>query len=152
MAIHLCGLPGSIGWAVHSLLGLAPGGVCRAVRIAPHAGALLPHRFTLTCDRSPGPSAVSLCCTVRQVAPTWLSPASCPAESRLSSTQSMLNRGHPFDSPSAVSLRLLFDDNDGPVLPLRIRENLSVARKEFLKALLLVVDAEPEDLCHLRGC
>ena len=64
----------------------------------------------------------------------------------------MLNRGHPFDSPSAVSLRLLFDDNDGPVPPLRIRENLGVARKEFLKALLLVVDAEPKDFCHLRGC
>src|SRR5829696_1653867 len=45
------------------LLGLAPGGVCRAARVAPDAGALLPHRFTLTCDRSPGPSAVSLCCT-----------------------------------------------------------------------------------------
>ena len=30
------------------LLGLAPGGVCRASRVAPAAGALLPHRFTLT--------------------------------------------------------------------------------------------------------
>ena len=40
------------------LLGLAPGGVCRAARVAPDAGALLPHRFTLTCGRSPGPSAV----------------------------------------------------------------------------------------------
>ena len=45
------------------LLGLAPDGVCRAARVAPDAGALLPHRFTLTCGRSPGPSAVSLCCT-----------------------------------------------------------------------------------------
>ncbi len=27
---------------------LAPGGVCRAVRVTPDAGALLPHRFTLT--------------------------------------------------------------------------------------------------------
>jgi hypothetical protein len=32
----------------NALLGLAPGGVCRASRVAPAAGALLPHRFTLT--------------------------------------------------------------------------------------------------------
>src|SRR5689334_19647357 len=31
------------------LSGLAPGGVCRAARVTPGAGALLPHRFTLTC-------------------------------------------------------------------------------------------------------
>ena len=37
-------------------LGLAPGGVYRAARVAPGAGALLPHRFTLACAR--GPSAV----------------------------------------------------------------------------------------------
>jgi hypothetical protein len=38
--------------------GLAPGGVYRAARVTPGAGALLPHRFTLACaDRSP-PSAV----------------------------------------------------------------------------------------------
>ena len=30
-----------------ALLGLAPGGVCRASRVASAAGALLPHRFTL---------------------------------------------------------------------------------------------------------
>ena len=29
------------------LLDLAPGGVCRAARVTPNAGALLPHRFTL---------------------------------------------------------------------------------------------------------
>ena len=40
---------GSDGRAVLSLLGLAPGGVCRAARVTPGAGALLPHRFTLTC-------------------------------------------------------------------------------------------------------
>jgi hypothetical protein len=34
--------------AADVLLGLAPGGVCRANRVAPAAGALLPHRFTLT--------------------------------------------------------------------------------------------------------
>ena len=66
VAIHLCGLPegcpatcvvGRTGRPC-PLLGLAPGGVYRAARVAPNAGALLPHRFTLTCDRSPGPSAV----------------------------------------------------------------------------------------------
>ena len=30
-----------------SLFGLAPGGVYRAARVTPGAGALLPHRFTL---------------------------------------------------------------------------------------------------------
>ena len=108
VAIHLCGLPEGAGdrrtGRPCPLLGLAPGGVCRAARVAPDAGALLPHRFTLTCDRSPGPSAVSLCCTVRQVTPTWLSPAPCPVESRLSSTRSRAPcRGHPADSPSADS-------------------------------------------------
>jgi hypothetical protein len=60
----------------------------------PHAGALLPHRFTLTCDR-PGGRAhrrSALCCTVRQVAPTWLSPARCSVEPRLSSTRSPIAR------------------------------------------------------------
>ncbi len=67
------------------LLCLAPSGVCRAVAVTCRAGALLPHRCTLTCDQSLDPSAVSLCCTVREVAPTWLSPALCSVESRLSS-------------------------------------------------------------------
>ena len=30
------------------LFGLAPGGVCLAKRVTPPAGALFPHRFTLT--------------------------------------------------------------------------------------------------------
>jgi hypothetical protein len=40
---------------------LAPGGVCLAARVTPGAGALLPHRFTLTCGGRPEdvrPSAV----------------------------------------------------------------------------------------------
>jgi len=38
------------GWTSRPspLLDLAPSGVYRAVRVASHAGALLPHRFTLT--------------------------------------------------------------------------------------------------------
>jgi hypothetical protein len=93
VAIHLCGLPEgyltteAAWWTSRPspLLGLAPNGVYRAVPVARHAGALLPHRCTLTCERLPVPSAVSLCCTVREVTPTWLAPAFCSAESRLSS-------------------------------------------------------------------
>src|SRR5437870_7243988 len=53
--------------------GLAPGGVCRAARVAPGAGALLPHRFTLACaDRSPGPpSAVSFLLHFPAGHPDW---------------------------------------------------------------------------------
>src|SRR5690606_25146515 len=62
VTIHLCGLPvgcsGERAGRSHPRLGLAPGGVCRAARVAPGAGALLPHRFTLTCARRTGPSAV----------------------------------------------------------------------------------------------
>jgi len=64
VAIHLCGLPGEIDRAGPPTLGLAPGGGCRAAGVAPDAGALLPHPFTLTCAvrraRRPGvpPSAV----------------------------------------------------------------------------------------------
>ena len=49
MAIHLCGLPGSVcGRDTLSLHGLAPGGVYLATPVAWGAGALLPHLFTLT--------------------------------------------------------------------------------------------------------
>lgn len=72
VTIHLCGLPEGVqlpGRTSRSrpLLGLAPGGVYRADDVTVAAGALLPHRFTLTCDqiavKRAGPSAVSLCCT-----------------------------------------------------------------------------------------
>ena len=70
------------------LLGLAPDGVYRAVGVTPGAGALLPHRFTLACDRKRSIGGLLSVALSRQVAPTWLSPASCPVESRLSSTRS----------------------------------------------------------------
>ena len=77
VAIHLCGLPGD-GSSCEvpdgppvPLLGLAPSGVCRAARVTPDAGALLPHRFTLTCA---GPEARHrrsvLCGTFLRVTPT----------------------------------------------------------------------------------
>ena len=40
------------------LLGLAPGGVCRATAVSGARGGLLPHRFTLTCAAQVPPSAV----------------------------------------------------------------------------------------------
>ena len=83
------GLPGVVGRAVLPLLGLAPGGACRATRVTPGAGALLPHRFTLTCApvaRRHRRSA--LCCAVLRVAPTGGYPAPCPVESGRSSNQS----------------------------------------------------------------
>ena len=39
-----------IGRVTHSLLGLAPGGVCRAGPVARPAGGLLHHRFTFACE------------------------------------------------------------------------------------------------------
>ena len=61
---------------------LAPGGVYRATSIAQGAGALLPHRFTLTCARLPEPSAV---CSL------W----HCPARHRDSRFVSTLPCGAP---------------------------------------------------------
>jgi hypothetical protein len=50
---------------------LAPGGVYRADRVTPAAGALLPHRFTLTCAHPGARHRRSvLCGTFLQVAPT----------------------------------------------------------------------------------
>ncbi|MEN9803259.1 MAG: hypothetical protein RIS41_106 [Actinomycetota bacterium] len=59
VTIHLCGPPeecsGCPERASHSspLLDLASSGVCRAEQVAPFAGALLPHRFTLACAGFP---------------------------------------------------------------------------------------------------
>jgi len=90
VTIHLCGLPeGCHCWrADHSfpLHGLASSGVYLATRVASHAGALLPHRFTLTCDRFRSIGGLLSVALFRQVAPTWLAPALCPVKSRLSSS------------------------------------------------------------------
>jgi len=75
VTIHLCGLPGSVsGRAALSLFGLAPDGVCLAGQVTPAAGALLPHRFTLTCARSQGagPSAVCFLWHFPAGRPDWL--------------------------------------------------------------------------------
>ena len=97
VAIHLgrqlpavsSGLPGINGRAALSLLGLAPGGVYRAVRVTPDAGALLPHRFTLTCAHTLRSRVrhrrSAFCCTFLRVTPTGCYPAPCPVESGRSS-------------------------------------------------------------------
>ena len=90
--------------------GLAPGGVCRAIPVTRDAGALLPHRFTLTCARPVAPAGHRrsvLCGTFRQVTLPGRWPAPCPVEPRPSSTRSgrrTPSRGHPADSPSPVHL------------------------------------------------
>jgi len=100
VTIHLCGPPedtepGLRGGPPVSSFGLAPSGVYLAIQIAPNAGALLPHRFTITCDRLPGPSAVyslwhfpagypdwPLASTLTFGAPTFLDPVSNPTRPR----------------------------------------------------------------------
>ena len=77
------GLPGGVyGRAVLPLRGLAPGGVCRATRVAPGAGALLPHRFTLTCAgplrRPVPPSAVCSLWHFPAGRPDWVLPSTVP--------------------------------------------------------------------------
>ncbi|KLR62662.1 hypothetical protein IMCC26207_102156 [Actinobacteria bacterium IMCC26207] len=63
VTIHLCGLPVAAAAPPEGitladelpepLLDLAPGGGYQAAEIAPDAGALLPHRFTLACSQQP---------------------------------------------------------------------------------------------------
>ena len=77
------GLPGGVcGRAVLLLSGLAPGGVCRAARVAPGAGALLPHRFTLACAgplrRPVPPSAVCSLWHFPAGRPDWVLPSTVP--------------------------------------------------------------------------
>ena len=96
MTIHLCSRPGSVDERTAlSLRDLAPGGVCRAIPVTGNAGALLPHRFTLTGETSP-PAVCSLWHFPASHL-DWREPAPCPAEPRLSSAPK--DRGHPVGSP-----------------------------------------------------
>src|SRR3954463_15054312 len=67
---HSGGPPSNVraSGASTELLDLAPGGVCRAGRVAPVAGGLLLHRFTLTPLVETGGAVCSL----------WHFPAGCP--------------------------------------------------------------------------
>ena len=104
MAIHLCGLPEGCsrrsGRAAHAFCST----LLRVGFAEPPGSLRTLVRSYRTVSPLPPSAAVSLCCTVRQVTPTWLSPAPCPMESRLSSTRSLPCRGHPADSPSALRL------------------------------------------------
>jgi len=59
-------LPGTRRAASSSLSGVAPRGACRAASVTGDAGALLPHRFTLTRPKTGGLFSVALC---RRVSP-----------------------------------------------------------------------------------
>lgn len=105
VAIHLCGLPGDIGRTDRPLLDLAPGGVYRAARVTPDAGALLPHRCTLTCDDQGRPSAVCFLWHFPAGRPDWLlaSTVSCGVPTFLDRVI-LPGRDHPTDSPSPRTL------------------------------------------------
>src|SRR5690606_31672545 len=80
-----------------ALLSLAPSGVCRASLVAQAAGALLPHRFTLTTHGSLGFTVRRsvLCGTFPGLAAGGGYPPLCPVEPGLSSTRSDApNRDH----------------------------------------------------------
>ena len=83
-------IPGSwIGRAALSLFCLAPRGVCRAARVAPDRGGLLPHHFTLACALA-GHRRFAFCCTFRpgssRIPVPRFHEARCPMVSGLSST------------------------------------------------------------------
>ena len=104
MAIHLSGPPGDIGRAGRPTLDLAPGGVCRAARVTPGAGALLPHRFTLTCAAGRpvaigGLFSVALSCGSPRLTHVSTLPYGAPTFLDASP-----RRGHLADSPPAMSM------------------------------------------------
>jgi len=76
-----------------SLLGLAPGGVCRASGVTAEPGEPLPHRFTLTRLRISFGGRSTLCGTFPGVTPAGRYPAPCPAEPGLSSPRRSLGVG-----------------------------------------------------------
>ncbi len=111
MTIYLCGLPERCAEArtdrPYVLLDLAPDGVYQAAGVTPSAGALLPHRFTLTCDWRTSPSAVCFLLHFPAGHPDWLlaSILSSGAPTFLSMTQ-LPCRGHPAYSPRLRRLAL----------------------------------------------
>ena len=77
VAIHLSDLPREClsyeACGRLPMFDLAPGGVYRATLIAQDAGALLPHRFTLTCTGCPSHRRSVLCGTFLHVTATHVS-------------------------------------------------------------------------------
>ncbi len=105
--IHLSGLPGDVGRAGRPTLDLAPGGVCLAAGVTLGAGALLPHRFTLTCDSGWRPLSigglfsVALSCGSPRLAvsqhPALRSP-DLPRPDATSTSRAVSGRDHPTSS------------------------------------------------------
>jgi len=106
VAIHLCGLPvGDTevpdGPSIPRL-GLAPDEVYRAAGITPDAGALLPHRFTLTCATGEPGAIGGLFSVARLRGHPRLALASvlpCGVPTFLDQRVSTSHRGHPANSP-----------------------------------------------------
>ena len=105
VTIHLCGPPGSVcGRTTLSLLGLAPDGVYQADQVTPVAGALLPHRFTLTCAHTLGCWAigglfsVALSCGLPRLAVSQHPVLRSPDLPQRGGPR----RGHPASSPSSL--------------------------------------------------
>ena len=81
-----------------TLFGLASDGVYQADRVTPAAGALLPHRFTLTTHHALTDTVVRrsvLCCTFPSLTAGRRYRPSCPAKPGLSSRDRRLTSKHP---------------------------------------------------------
>jgi len=118
VTIHLCGQPGRIhGRTTLSLFGLAPDGVCRADRVAPAAGALLPHRFTLTCARRPG--GCRAIGGLFSVALSYGSPRLAASQHPVLGSPDLPQHGHPGGVRPRSPGRLTVGDQSGARFPLR---------------------------------
>ncbi len=85
----------------------------QAATVATCAGALLPHRFILTCDKNLATfihRRFIFCCTKCQVTPTWLSPALCPVKSRLSSMLQCEHHNTAVDRPTHRCFKCMGED------------------------------------------
>src|SRR5919108_3637373 len=80
------------------LLGLAPGGACRAGPVARTAGALLPHRFTLTSRRRRS----ALCCADPRGRPRLGLPSTLPCGVRTFLDREAAAAARPAPPPPRV--------------------------------------------------
>jgi hypothetical protein len=108
---------------------LAPGGVYRAARVTPGAGALLPHPFTLTRHTSPRTGRSAFCGTFPRVAPGGRYPPPCPVEPGLSSAgHRPFRHRHPTRPPGRLVHRTPMlgpQSSPGPVPVSTLREAVS---------------------------
>jgi hypothetical protein len=166
MAIHLCGLPGRNGRAAHLPARPCSGwGLPSRRRHRRRWCALTaPFHHHLWHARHAHRLSLSVA-LVRQVTPTWLSPAPCPMESRLSST----NRSSPRPSGHLTIARMILrqcvtieaPQNDwarrSAVAGFQFVVNETVVRRSLQEVaganVVRVTRAELDfDLCGLRKC